>query len=573
MKAVIAGALFLLSLAPSPLRAAQNQLTYTVEAVPQGAALRLRVDLSFVGEQSGHTRLHLPSRFSGQGELYRNIQGLAALSPDTSLTDTDAPNIKQVTFPPGRAVHLHYEVAVDDAKENAKQWGGAGAYFRPALQAGGFQFIGTTVWAYPSQYDPALSVTLHWKLPAGWAFCDSFGAGQTDQQFPGTLDQFLETVYAGGDFRVLTTQAAGKPVTVALRGKWKFSDSDFAALAARIVTAEREFWRDDDFPYFLVTLVPTETAQGAGGEEGGVELTHAVALYQPKGRTLDFGLKYVLAHELFHTWNADQMHTDDTPLYWFSEGFTDYYARRLLLQAGLISLDEYARDFNQVVREYTLSPVRGRRADEAAAGFYSGTALAKLPYQQGALLAAHWNAAIRQATGDAHSLDDVMRDLKATDAPVTAKSVADAIRRYAPEDVAGELQAVVADGGALTPDPQALGPGFTLRMVRLPQFELGFDADATTAHWVVTSVKPGSHAFWAGLRDGQQVVSCAPFVLGDAAQRLRITVQDGPGTTKDVEFTPAGDSLPVPQYVREKKAAEDGDCRLWLGNQMPAGKH
>ncbi len=561
MKASSACTLFLLSLfLPTPRADAQSQLTYTVEAVPRGNSLRLSVDLSFPGDATGHTRLHLPSRFSGQGELYKNVQGLAAVSPGATLADTDTPDVKQVTFAPNQTVHLHYEIVPDGNNHT----GQPGVYFRPALQPGYFHFIGTTVWAYPAQYGGPLGVTLHWKLPAGWAFCDSFGAGRADQQFGGTLERFLETVYAAGDFRILTTQAGGRPVTVALRGKWKFSDSDFAALAARIVAAERDFWRDNDFPYYLVMLLPTQQPAHAGSDDGGVELTHSVALFQPPSRPLDFGLKYVLAHEMFHEWNADQMRAGDAPLLWFSEGFTDYYARLLLLRAGLISLDDYARDFNTLLREYAESPSRNHRGDESMRDFYTGTALAKLPYQQGALLAAHWNAAIRQATGDGHSLDDVMRDLKAAAAPVSAASVAAALRRYGVPDAA-DISRVIGDGETLSPDPRALGPGFTLRMVKMPQFEMGFDGAATVARRTVVGVKAGSRAFWAGLRDGQEVISCAPFTVGDPNQRLSLTVRDGTGT-KDVEFTPTGDSLPVPQYARDKNAAGDQACLAWLGN-------
>ncbi len=570
MKAFFACALFLLALFLPPLCAdAQSQLTYTVQAVPRAGGLTLSVDLAFPGDATGHTRLYLPSHFSGQRGLDKNIQGLAAVSPGVTLADTDAPDVKQVTFAPGQAVRLHYEVA-PDAETRSSQ---PGAYFRPTLQASDFHFIGTTVWAYPAQYGGPLAVTLHWKLPAGWAFCDSLGAGQADQQFTGALEKFLETVYVAGDFRIQTVQAGGRPVMVAVRGKWKFSDGEFAALAGRIVAAERDFWHDNDFPYYLVTLLPLEQAARAGGdtEGGGVELTHSVALYQPQSRTLDFGLKHVLAHELFHEWNADQMRAGDAPLLWFSEGITDHYARLLLLRAGLISLDDYAQQTNALLREYAESPCRNRKGGEAADGFYSGTALARLPYQQGALLAAHWNAAIRSVASGGHSLDDVMRGLRASAAPVSAASVAAALRQYGVADPAADLARVVENGETFSPDPCALGPGFALRTVKRPQFELGFDGEATMAHQAVVGVKRGSRAFWAGLRDGQEVISCAPFRLGDPDQHISITVRDI-GTTRAVEFTPIGDSLPLPQYARNKDAASDQACLAWLGNlPTPAG--
>ena len=411
-------------------------------------------------------------------------------------------------------------------------------------------------------------------MPAGWALCDSLGAGAMDQEFTGTLEQFGETVYVGGDFRVRTADVDGHAVTVALRGKWKFTDGEWADTAARVLRAERDFWQDHEFPYYLVVLIPTEGAEGGGNDAGGVELTRAVALYQPSGRALDFGLKYVLAHEAFHTWNADQMQAGDKPLYWFSEGFTDYYSRRLLLRAGLISTDEYVGDFNRIVREYWLSPARNARGAEASRSFYAGDALAKLPYEQGALLAAHWDAAIREATGDKQSLGDVLRDLRKTSlggAGLDAGRVAEAVKQYAPLDAAAEVQQGVEEGMTITPNPHGLGPGLALHTSRIAPFELGFDAAATFKQKIVTGVKPGSRAAGAGLRDGQPVVSCLPFTTGDSDQRVVLTIREG-DNTREIEFSPCGVSVSVPQYVRDKGVSEEA-CRAWLGNLVaPTGR-
>jgi hypothetical protein len=46
---------------------------------------------------------------------------------------------------------------------------------------------------------------------------------------------------------------------VATRGKWNFTDEEFAGLVEKIVLATREFWNDFEQPYFLVTLLPIES--------------------------------------------------------------------------------------------------------------------------------------------------------------------------------------------------------------------------------------------------------------------------------------------------------------------------
>ena len=43
---------------------------------------------------------------------------------------------------------------------------------------------------------------------------------------------------------------------------------------------------------------------------------------------------------------------EDERLYWFSEGFTDYYASLLLLRAGLISLEDHVAGYNSLIKEY-----------------------------------------------------------------------------------------------------------------------------------------------------------------------------------------------------------------------------
>ena len=61
--------------------------------------------------------------------------------------------------------------------------------------------------------------------------------------------------------------------------------------------------------------------------------------------TVDAGeLAFLFAHENFHTWNPTLLGgggPDSGVDLWFSEGFTDYYARTLLLRSGLISPEQF----------------------------------------------------------------------------------------------------------------------------------------------------------------------------------------------------------------------------------------
>jgi len=199
---------------------------------------------------------------------------------------------------------------------------------------------------------------------------------------------------------------------VALRGQWNFTDGEFAAFVSRIVTAERALWKDDDFPFFFVTLLPVDLGPGSFS---GVGRWNGFATFMPMGAKLDASFRYLLAHELFHTWNATKLsHSAGVPpaLYWFSEGFTDYYAYLLLMTEGFDSFPDYVDRLNGIIARYWSWRARNLPNEAAARGYHSDPEAQKLAYLRGTLVALNWNAAIREASSGRLSLNDFMLALK-----------------------------------------------------------------------------------------------------------------------------------------------------------------
>ena len=98
----------------------------------------------------------------------------------------------------------------------------------------------------------------------------------------------------------------------------------------------------------------------APGSYGGTGYTHSFDLSLSPGTTLDSTLRAVIAHGHFHSWNGEIIAPEafEALTYWFTEGFTNFYSARLRYRAGLISLDEYARDINDAITSYLRSPAR-----------------------------------------------------------------------------------------------------------------------------------------------------------------------------------------------------------------------
>jgi predicted metalloprotease with PDZ domain len=335
--------------------------------------------------------------------------------------------------------------------------------FRPVIAPESFTLIGTSFLILPDwNEETPRSVTMSWEIPEAWSQADSFGTGKRKPRvFSATLNQLQTAVYVGGDYRLHSFSVRGRAVTVALRGKWGFTDARFCGLAQRIVSAERAFWHDDAFPYFLITLTPTEEP---GKDYQGTGLTNSFAAFADQQVDLMAvpGLKHLLAHELFHTWNPlklsreGQFPEPQERHSWFGEGFTEYYAHQLLLRSGLVSRQEYFRGLNDRIRAYYLSPVRNAPNRRIEKEFFTSDAVGKLAYQRGELMAIRWNALIRHAAGGRASLDDVMQDLRRNAFRYARlrpeQAITAAVRRFAGRDISPDIAHYIV-GGETIPLP------------------------------------------------------------------------------------------------------------------------
>jgi predicted metalloprotease with PDZ domain len=274
-----------------------------------------------------------------------------------------------------------------------------------------FQVTGGNFLLYPIlPEDEELPIFLEWRnLPPGWRAVDSFAGDAVCQSRKTRLIKLTNGLFAGGALRISKTDLEGKTVFTAMRGEWGFSDKSFVDVAGKILSAERKFWNDSDTPNYLITLLPTDDAPG---NYGGVALEDSFALFKDRTAKLDFDTKFSIAHEMFHAWNAAKLGEirGENP-FWFTEGFTDYYARTLLLRAGMITAEEYADHVRAAYQEYSLSRVRNVKGKVVQDRFFSDTEVQKLAYLRGDFLAMRWNSQIQERSNGKKSLDDGMLDL------------------------------------------------------------------------------------------------------------------------------------------------------------------
>jgi predicted metalloprotease with PDZ domain len=408
-----------------------------------------------------------------------------------------------------------------------------------------FLLMGEGVFGYPQGSDERRALFRWGRFPKGWRVASDLDhlAGER----PGSVYDVVESVSIGGtDLTVEERVLGGKRARIAARGSWPFELGEFSARMAGIMEAQNRYWRDPGRP-FLVVVAPL--AGGTPNEtfSHGTGRSDAFAFASSTNQPLK-DMARVLAHESMHTWLARELGgplpKDEALGYWFSEGFNDYLAARLLLRGGDWALEDYVAELNRVVRRYTLSPARSAPDRLVLEKFWSDSSYGQLPYDRGHLLALLIDYRMRGA-GGGRTLDDVLLAQKQraqaqsegggpTPAPLLFPLM---MREVGGLDVSGLLDRHLNLGEPIALPDDLFGECGRFEAMREPMFDFGFDAQASRAAGnVVRGVDPAGPAYAAGLRDGMRLAR----------------IESASRETGEIVFLLAGEPEQRIRYVRRK---------------------
>ena len=517
----------------------------------------MHVRLDFIAGDKGSGELELPSDWAGQSNLQAGIINLKTLSAGTVLLDTFQSNIKRLQFPTHSLVSVSYDLV--------KDWNGPLDYpkqFRPVLEQDFFEFNTQNALVHPRfGLNDLVTAVFEWRnISDNWKVLTSFGMNRC-QTFTGPWYKVKNALFAGGDFRIYSAKVADEELVVAIRGEWPFLDEEGINQIQKIIGAERTFWHDKEFPYYLVTVKPFESDSGSSDGSG---FTNAFWLYLSRGSVFSYGIQNLLAHESFHAWNPHKMGPIPEPsegVHWFTEGFTVYYADLLLLRSGLLSPSEYLKQLNRRIVDYQLSPVKGLSNDEIVARHKHENSVDELTYIRGAVTALWLDAQIRERSRGSRSLDDLMRSLKdqATREPkrlLTTRRILSTADEYLGRRERHVLRGMVIEGTTVSIPNFPFNRCVSRSVDQVPTFDLGFDKETLLSKNYISGVKPDSAAFRAGIRDGQDVVGESIY-WDDVSKPVRLKIRSGDGQ-QTIEYFPTGVTFPIPQYHLQREHSPAG---------------
>lgn len=534
----------LLALATAPALA--QPIAYTVS--PQfadGALVSVAVDVALIADASGRTTIDLPDTWGG---VAGHARYLSAISVEGGTIATVSPTGQVITSPPGAPLVLHYKVA--GAYDHEPVATDSNLYAGIVVRPDWFEGLGQLFLVTPAGRDSAAASVAWQGWPDGWMKITS------EDKRAATLDDVINSSFlAGKDVPLRQRPIPGGQLRFASHGAFDFSLDAYADQLAATISAQRRFWGDaqGDYTALLIKLQASPghySAGGTGRNHGFVQYASA----NVEQATL-FGN---IAHEHMHNWiplQIGELPEDDAQgaLYWLSEGFTDFYAARTLLGAGLMTPQQFVAGLNAVLLRLATSKASSYPNDRIAREFWTDHDVEQLPYDRGHLFAFLLGDALRRHHKP--GLDQVlfaMRDAGRS-TPIGSKPPLRA-NFLAQMDKIGfavrpMLDRYIERGAPIVLPADLFGACATIRPLGIARFDLGYDREATSkAGGVLAGVAPDGPAYAAGLRNGMKRLAVSGGSAGDSRMKLTLTVQDGT-VSREISYFPRGKTMVRTQEV------------------------
>lgn len=383
-------------------------------------------------------------------------------------------------------------------------------------------------------------------LSPNWRIAEELFRGDEKHSFVAeNYDALVDAPAEIGTFQELLLPATNAHFRVVVDGT-DWSQTELRDALEKIVTYETGMMRDTPFreyTFFFHFGPYTE----AGG--GGMEHSNCTAVAVPSGEAAPA----VAAHEFFHLWNVKRIRPQTlqpvdytkemwTRALWFAEGVTSTYASFAMVRTGLWDRQRFYQDLAQQFTTLEARPAHlWQSAEESSLdtwldkySYYNQPQISISYYNKGQILGVMLDLAIRDATDNRKSLDDVLRAMD-QDYAHRGKFYDDSAGvEQEVERVSGrsfkEFFAKYVAGTAEIPYNDFLrAAGLQANPEERDVADLGFTASrAADGNFSVESVTPGSRAEKAGLQAGDAIVQFNGQPFGGPA--MRFLFQSAPGT-------------------------------------------
>jgi len=396
----------------APISAVRYEVTFDQTTAPTRT---LRVGMTFDVTGPGPVLLSLPAWTPGAYEISnfaRWVSNFSATSGGRPLgwdkLDYDtwrvrADGAKNVT------VTFDY---LADSLDNAIAWANGNFVF----------FNGTNVFLYPEGRSTDFAATVAIRTEPDFLIATGMTRAPEARTFrAANYHELVDMPFFVGQFDLDSAVVSGKTVRFATYPRGTFST------AAR-ATAWEQIKRSIPPEVLVFGEVPWDSydvmwiTDSIGGGISGLEHANShVDVSIPAGIGSEFQPR-LFAHEIFHAWNVKRLRPADmvpyaydraeaTPWLWVSEGITDYYADLALIRGKIVDSTIFMGLTAEKIQTVAETPPTALQDASISTWIHPTDGSGYLYYPKGSLAGLLLDIAIRDASDNHRSLDDVMREL------------------------------------------------------------------------------------------------------------------------------------------------------------------
>ena len=386
------------------------------------------------------------------------------------------------------------------------------------------QFLGTNLFMF-EEGQLTRPAEVRFRLPNGWQVTTALKGPVNGVYTASDYHELADAMTFLGRFSLDSLQAGGKWIRLAV---WPSADYTAAvarslrAAVGRMAPVQNRIMGEAPYDvytiFFNVIHEPIDFGGGLEHSYSQYDIMPAQAFADPVSGKLGDFMYPLISHEFFHLWNVKRIrpvemwpydyHAEQyTPLLWWSEGVTDYYADLTNIRSGLWSTGEFLANAGSDIGQIESTPEPWSAEDGSEATWINEVYInsSQLYYPKGAVLGFLMDISIRDATDNAHNLDEVMRALYTRyyrqGRGFSTADLLNEIRAAGMPDVDTFYRRYIDGREPLPYDSVFAKAGLRLRRETGPLLGVSTQSNADSESQV-TAVVPGGAAAAAGVQPG-----------------------------------------------------------------------
>lgn len=527
---------------------------YQIRPIPAVDRTDLEISLNYQATVKESISFNLPIDCYGFPKLSRFVTSFHGESGTIVKNGKDEG--ERIIEPDSKGeIHLKYVLSFDPQKMS-------GATYSPNTSQDYFHIAGCQwMLRFGSPIEKKPYIIEMVDAPENWKLYSSLSANPTKFEGTDSFQNLMISAIGGGKQGFSQFFVRGKPVSVFVRGKFDIPQPEILAAVRKIVALQRERFNEFDQPFYNIVILPKEN------NVAGTRIENLFVSFFKADVTRN-QLHVLLSHEMLHNWLTSEIIKPPKgelglKYQWFYEGFTDYFSRRILFDAGLLSKQMFAELINRDIINIADNPHKATTYQDLVNATETGKfnqSFNKLSYYRGALIALNWDTKIRQMNKTkslGNLIEEVYQVAKKTAGSIEEGEFFELVQKNYGIDAKIDFERYILRGEPILVEPNALGNSYKLRESSVLLFDPGFLLNESRQADKVLGVKSNSAAHRAGLRDGMEIVNIENYNrfgnAWDSKKPLVVTVKES-GNERKISFLPQGEphKLFLFEFIRKK---------------------